>query len=144
MELALQLICQCGDSALARKITHNIGPDAPVREEDVKTAELKVFRALEYVEEPDEYFVNDCDIGVIWTLGGDPIDEAEERLLAFHKAGAKKILAYVWADDFEEMFTVKNGKLVRFNDWDRDVFTDFDGDPEREFEYLKKLLELYL
>lgn len=144
MELALQLICQCDDNALAQQIAHNIGPDAPILEEDVKAGGLTVFRALEYIDEPDECFLNGCDITALWTLGGDPIDEAEERVLAFHKAGAKKILAYVWADEFEEIFIVRNGKLTRFNDWDRDIFTNFEGESEQEIEYLKKLQTSYL
>jgi hypothetical protein len=90
MELSLQLICQCDDSVLAQQVADHIGSDALVLEEDIEFGELKVFRALEYAEETVEYFVNDCDIGAIWTLGRGTTDETEERVLAFHKAGEKK------------------------------------------------------
>lgn len=144
MEIALQIVCEAESPAQAKIIAKHLGPDAPVLEEDVIKAELKVFRALEFIDEPDELNVEEARITAIWTLGGDPWEEAEEYLKALDKSGVKKLLAYVWADEFEEMFIMAKGKMTRFKQWDRDKFTEFEGDTEQEIEYLKSLQKQYL
>ncbi len=144
MELALQVVCEAESPVQAKVIEKHLGPDAPVLEEDVAKAELKVFRALEYIDESDELNVDGTLITAIWTLGGDPWEETEEYLKALDKSGVQKLLAYVWADEFEEMFIMVKGKMTCFKQWDRDEFTDFEGDTDQEFGYLKLLQKQYL
>lgn len=135
----MQLVCQCNDVGLTRMIKTNLGPDAPVMEEDVEVSERKIFRALEYIEEPDELQVEDTLIWAIWTMGGDPLEEAEEKMQALHRAGATKILAYIWADEFEEIFIIERGKLKRLRSWDRTEYSNLEEGTAAEIAFLKRL-----